>query len=122
MKTTGVFRNVIRKISITINKDATMQRCFFFFFLRVGSRIYSRYTVFSEMQFISGIGNQPELSSEIGTTWAELSSELGRLGPSCLLKLGQLGPSCLGPTFLWAELSWADLSLGRVVLNPVVQR
>ena len=32
MKTTGVFRNVIRKISITINKDATMQRCFFFFF------------------------------------------------------------------------------------------
>ena len=31
--------------------------------------------------------------------WAELSSEIGT-------------------TFLWAELSWADLSLGRVVLNP----
>ena len=42
---------------------------------------------------------------------------LGRFGPSCLLKLGRLGPSCLGPTFLWAELSWADLSLGRVVRN-----
>ena len=57
------------------------------------SRVYSWYTVFSEMQFISGIGNQPELSSEIGTTWAELSWAdvfmdrvvLGRLvfGPSC---------------------------------------
>ena len=40
--------------------------------------------------------------------------QFGRFGPSCLLKLGRLGPSCLGPTFLWAELSWADLSLGRV--------
>ena len=37
-----------------------------------------------------------ELSSEIGTTWAELS----------------------WADFLWAELSWADWSLGRVVLNP----
>ena len=43
--------------------------------------------------------------------------KLGRFGPSCLLKLGRLGPSCLGPTFFWAELSWADLSLGRVVRN-----
>ena len=42
---------------------------------------------------------------------------MGRFGPSCLLKLGRLGPSCLGLTFLWAELSWADLSLGRVVCN-----
>ena len=44
--------------------------------------------------------------------------QFGRFGPSCLLKLGRLGPSCLGPTSLWAELSMADLSLGRVVLNP----
>ena len=44
--------------------------------------------------------------------------QFGRFGPSCLPKLGRLGPSCLGPTFLWGELSWADLSLGRVVLNP----
>ena len=42
---------------------------------------------------------------------------MGRFGPSCLLKLGRLGPSCNGPTFLWAELSWADLSLSRVVRN-----
>ena len=60
------------------------------------SRVYSWYTVFSEMQFISGIGNQPELSSEIGTTWAELSSEIGTT---------------------WAELSWADFFMGRVVLG-----
>ena len=40
--------------------------------------------------------------------------QFGRFEPSCLLKVGRLGP-----TFLWAEfLSWADLSLGRVVLNP----
>ena len=45
-------------------------------------------------------------------------SGLIQFGPSWLLKLGRLGQSCLGPTFLWAELSWADLSLGRVVLNP----
>ena len=43
--------------------------------------------------------------------------KLGRFGPSCLLKLGRLGPSCLGPTLLRDELSWADLSLGRVVRN-----
>ena len=47
-----------------------------------------------------------------------LPSGLLQFGPSCLLKFGRLGPSCPGPTFLWAELSWADLSLGRVVLNP----
>ena len=51
------------------------------------------------MQFISGIGNKPELSSEIGTTWAELSSEIGTT---------------------WAELSWADFFMGRVVLGRLV--
>ena len=52
--------------------------------------------------------------------WSDFYGPSGLLqfGPSCLLKLGRFGPSCLGPTFLWAELSWADLSLGRVVLNP----
>ena len=72
---------------------------FCFFFLRVRSRVYSWYTVFSEMQFISGNGNQPELSSEIGTTWAELSSDIGTT---------------------WAELSWADFFMGQVVLGQLV--
>ena len=43
------------------------------------------------------LGRFGQLSSEIGTTWAELS----------------------WPTFLWDELSWADLSLGRVVCNSM---
>ena len=52
-------------------------------------------------------------------SWAE-SSKLGCFWPSCLLKLVWLRPSCLGPTFLWAELSWTDLSLGRVVRNSYI--
>ena len=46
--------------------------------------------------------------------WSDfyLPSGLLQFGLRCLLKLGRLGPSCLRPTFLWAELSWTDLSLG----------
>ena len=29
----------------------------------------------------------------------------------------KLGPSWHGPSFMWAELAWADLVLGRVVRN-----
>ena len=50
---------------------------------------------------------------EVFKSW----SDLGR----CLLKLGRLGPSCLGLTFFWADLSCADLSLGRVVRNSMKQ-
>ena len=42
--------------------------------------------------------------------WGELSSEWGELSSEC-------GASCLGPSFLWGELSWGELCLGRVVRN-----
>ena len=29
-----------------------------------------------------------------------------------------LGPSWHGPIFMWAELAWAELVMGRVVLHP----
>ena len=29
-----------------------------------------------------------------------------------------LGESCLGASFMWGELFWDELSLGRVVLHP----
>ena len=38
-----------------------------------------------------------ERSSKVEVIWTELSSEIGT--------------TCLGPTFLWAELSWAELSV-----------
>ena len=44
---------------------------------------------------------------------------------SCLLKRGELssksGASCLGASFMWVKLSWGELSLGRVVLIPLIQ-
>ena len=43
--------------------------------------------------------------------WGELSSEWGELSSQC-------GASCLGASFLLGELSWGELSLGRVVRNP----
>ena len=43
--------------------------------------------------------------------WGELSSEWGELSSEC-------GASCLGASFLLGELSWDELSLGRVVRNP----
>ena len=43
--------------------------------------------------------------------WGELSSEWGELSSEC-------GASCLGASFLSGELSWGELSLGRVVRNP----
>ena len=46
--------------------------------------------------------------------WGELSSEWGELSSQC-------GESCLGASFLWGELSWGGLSLGRVVRNPPQQ-
>ena len=44
--------------------------------------------------------------------WDELFSEWGELSSEC-------GASCLGAIFLWDELSWGELSLGRVVRNPL---
>ena len=47
-----------------------------------------------------------------------------KCGTSCLfkkLKLDQVGIGRvlhLGPSFMWAELAWAKLILGRVVLHP----
>ena len=40
---------------------------------------------------------------------------LGRVGMGRVLNLG---PSWHGPCFRWAELAWAELVLGRVVLHP----
>ena len=39
-------------------------------------------------------------------------------GASCLLNAGS---TCLRTSFLWSELSWDDLSLGRIVRNRTVQ-
>ena len=50
--------------------------------------------------------------------WDELSfikHKLGRVGMGRVL---HLGPSWHGPIFMWAELEWAELVLGRVVLHP----
>ena len=43
--------------------------------------------------------------------------QLGRVGMDRVL---HLGPSWHGPIFMWAELAWAELVLGRVVLHPVM--
>ena len=32
-----------------------------------------------------------------------------------------LGPSWHGPSFMWADLAWAELVLGLVVLHPETQ-
>ena len=40
--------------------------------------------------------------------WAKLSNKLRQ--------------SCLGPSFMWAELAWAELVLGRVVRNSLCSR
>ena len=53
-----------------------------------------------------------------------------KCGTGCLftkLKLGRVGmgrvlhlePSWHGPSFMWAELAWAEFVLGRVVLHPI---
>ena len=50
--------------------------------------------------------------------WDELSFiklKLGRVGMGRVL---HLGPGWHGPIFKWAELAWAELVLGRVVLHP----
>ena len=47
---------------------------------------------------------------ESSSEWYELSSELGESSSKC-------GATCLRVSFLWGELSWGKLSLGRVVSN-----
>ena len=42
--------------------------------------------------------------------------KLGRVGMGRVL---HLGTSWHGPRFMWAELAWAELVLGRVVLHPI---
>ena len=46
--------------------------------------------------------------------WGELSS---KSGVSCLLEWDELS-SKSGSSYMWGDLSWGELSLGRVVLIP----
>ena len=51
-----------------------------------------------------------------GTGCLSIKLKLGRVGMGRVL---HLGPSWHGPSFKMAELAWAELVLGRVVLRPV---
>ena len=50
--------------------------------------------------------------------WDEMSFIKLKLGQVGMGRVLHLGPSWHGPIFMWVELAWAELVLGRVVLHP----
>ena len=56
------------------------------------------------------------MSMQVVCTSKNVADFSYEFGPSCLINFG----CCLGPSFMWAELAWAELVLGRVVRNSPI--